>query len=67
MCIRDSLGASQESRWSSLGEPKLTDEVKEKIIKGVRSEAAGRTIEELSKTRDEVLVNILKAINKGSI
>ena len=63
----DSLGASQESRWSSLGKPKLTDEVKEKIIKGVRSEAAGRTIDELSKARDEVLVNILKAINKGSI
>ena len=61
----DILGASQERRWAALGEPELTDEVKQKIIAGVEQEAAGRTIDELAEARDETLLNLLKALAKS--
>ncbi|MFT5180460.1 MAG: carnitine 3-dehydrogenase [Alphaproteobacteria bacterium] len=61
----DILGASQERRWAALGEPELTDEVKQKIIAGVAEEAAGRTIDELAAARDETLLNLLKALGKS--
>ena len=61
----DILGASQERRWAALGDPELTDEVKQKIIAGVEEEAAGRSIEELAAARDETLLNLLKALSKS--
>ena len=61
----DILGASQERRWAALGDPKLTDAVKQKIIDGVAEEAAGRTIDELAAARDETLLNLLKALAKS--
>jgi 3-hydroxyacyl-CoA dehydrogenase len=61
----DILGASQERRWAALGDPKLTDEVKQKIIDGVAEEAAGRTIDELAAARDETLLNLLKSLAKS--
>lgn len=61
----DILGASQERRWAALGDPQLTDDVKQKIIAGVDEEAAGRTIDELAAARDETLLNLLKALAKS--
>jgi 3-hydroxyacyl-CoA dehydrogenase len=61
----DILGASQERRWAALGNPELTDAVKQKIIAGVEEEAAGRTIDELAAARDETLLNLLKALAKS--
>jgi 3-hydroxyacyl-CoA dehydrogenase len=58
-------GASQERRWAALGNPELTDAVKQKIIAGVEEEAAGRTIDELAAARDETLLNLLKALAKS--
>lgn len=45
--------------WEDLGRPELTPEVKEKIIQGVREEAAGRTINALAARRDEGLIRLL--------
>ena len=63
----DILGPSQERRWEALGEPKLTDEVKKKIIEGVKEEAGKRSLEVLAADRDEILVNLLKALQKKSL
>ncbi len=63
----DILGASQERRWAALGDPELTDEVKQKIIAGVEEETAGRTIGELAAARDETLLNLLKALGKSTL
>ncbi len=63
----DILGASQERRWAALGDPQLTDEVKQQIIAGVEQEAAGRTIDELAAARDQTLVNLLKALAKSAL
>ncbi len=58
----DILGASQERRWAALGEPRLTDEVKRKIVAGVAEEAEGRPVEELAAERDRTLLALIKAL-----
>ncbi len=55
------LGPSQERRWFTLGSPKLTPEVCEKLVAGVTEEAAGRSIETLASERDRALIRMLKA------
>jgi 3-hydroxyacyl-CoA dehydrogenase len=56
----DHLGASQEKRWASLGNPSLTPEVREKLVNGVVAEAAGRSIAELEAERDAALIALAK-------
>ena len=61
------LGPSQERRWEALGDPKLTDAVKQKIIDGVNSEARGRAIGELVEKRDATLLKLLKVQKESGI
>jgi len=56
----DHLGPSQEKRWESLGNPRLSPEVKDAIVRGVDAEAAGRSIADLSAERDAALLATLK-------
>ncbi|KAB0269479.1 3-hydroxyacyl-CoA dehydrogenase NAD-binding domain-containing protein [Microvirga brassicacearum] len=60
------LGPSQERRWASLGEPRLTEDVKGAIVSGVEAEAGGRSIADLEAQRDHLLVEILRLKNKAS-
>lgn len=48
--------------WKGLGEVWLTDKVVEKIANGVAEEAGGRTPEELSARRDEMIVALRKTL-----
>jgi carnitine 3-dehydrogenase len=57
----DHLGPSQERRWATLGEPKLTEEVCARLVAGVDAEAAGRSIAELETERDAALRRVLAA------
>ncbi len=61
------LGPSQERRWEALGDPKLTDDVKQKIIDGVDAEARGRSIGELAEQRDKTLLKLLKVQKESGI
>lgn len=61
------LGPSQERRWEALGDPKLTDEVKQKIIDGIDAEARGRSIGELTEQRDKTLLKLLKVQKESGI
>ena len=45
--------------WKVLGNPELTPEVQKIIAEGALAEAEGRSIEELAKQRDEVLMGLL--------
>lgn len=45
--------------WDDLGEPQLTPEIQAALIQGVKDEAAGRSIDQLVKQRDEVLIRLL--------
>lgn len=56
----DHLGPSQEKRWAALGNPALTPEVKDALVRGVEEEAAGRSIADLSAERDTMLIETLK-------
>jgi carnitine 3-dehydrogenase len=57
----DHLGPAMTTWWDSLGSPKLTDEVKQKLVAGVEAETRGRSIAELERERDAFLVSVLAA------
>ena len=52
--------------WEDLGNPILTPGLKEKLIQGVKDETAGRSIAELEKQRDELLLQLLALRTKAS-
>jgi carnitine 3-dehydrogenase len=58
------LAGPVASWWPDLGAPDLTPALKQKIIEGVRAEAAGRSIADLAAARDRVLLDILEAVRK---
>jgi 3-hydroxyacyl-CoA dehydrogenase len=60
------LGPSQERRWTSLGSPNLTEEVKGAIVAGIEAESAGRSIADLEAQRDHLLVEILRLKNEAA-
>ena len=45
--------------WPTLRTPEVTDELKQTIVDGVLAEADGRSVEELERIRDEMLVGLL--------
>jgi 3-hydroxyacyl-CoA dehydrogenase len=45
--------------WKDLGKPEFTPEVKEKIVKGVLTEAGNQSINELAGERDRLLLGLL--------
>lgn len=53
-------GPRQERRWSTLGNPALTEDVCEKIADGVCAEVRGRDLAELEEQRDRLLMEILR-------
>jgi 3-hydroxyacyl-CoA dehydrogenase len=57
----DHLGPSQVRRWASLGNPDLTEDVKDRIVAGIADEAGGRSVEALAARRDAALIAILGA------
>jgi carnitine 3-dehydrogenase len=59
------LGPSQERRWQTLGSPRLTPEVCKLLADGVKSEAAGRSIQSLEAARDQALVRVQLARKRG--
>jgi carnitine 3-dehydrogenase len=61
----DQLGPSQERRWATLGNPKLTPEVRGCLIEGIEVEACGRSIAQLEFERDEALLRVLAARRKA--
>ena len=55
----DHLMPRMAAGWPGLGNPELTPELAQQIIKGVLEEADGRSIEELAAERDEMLFGLL--------
>jgi len=58
------LGPTQENRWQELGNPRLTDAVKQQIIEGVLAIAGDQSIDDLAQQRDEGLVQLLKLVEQ---
>ncbi|MEM7028870.1 MAG: 3-hydroxyacyl-CoA dehydrogenase NAD-binding domain-containing protein [Chloroflexota bacterium] len=58
----DHLGYTQEMRWQELGNPRLTDEVRQTIVDGVTDMVGDQTIADLEAQRNERLIRLLQAI-----
>ena len=54
------IGGPMQSWMDDLGAPQLTPQTQQKIIDGVATEAAGRSIADLQRWRDRKLIEILK-------
>ena len=54
------LGPTQEARWKSLGNPRLTEFLKDALIKGVEHELASQDEATLTERRDAALVELQK-------
>ena len=58
----DHLGPAIEGWWADLGDAKLTPEVADQLVAGVDVEAAGRSIGDLARQRDALLVALLDTL-----
>lgn len=45
--------------WKELGDPQITEDVREKMVTGLMEEVGDRTIPELEKQRDDILIGLL--------
>ncbi len=59
----DHLGPTQENRWKQLGQPQLTEAVKQQLIEGVLEMVDNQSMIELTKQRDTALVELLRLIS----
>ncbi len=60
----DHFGPSLESPWTRLEAPELTDELRNQMVAGCESAAAGRSIEDLVAARDEGIIAVMEAMNE---
>jgi carnitine 3-dehydrogenase len=58
----DHFGPALEEPWTRLAAPPLTPELRDRMVEGCQTEAAGRSIADLVRERDMKLVAILKAL-----
>ena len=47
--------------WDDLGQPNLSEDLAQKLAGGVNEEASGKSVEQMSKTRDQLITEMLKA------
>jgi carnitine 3-dehydrogenase len=60
--LMDPLAAMMKT----LGNPQVTPELKQTIVDGVMSEAAGRSVDELARTENEVIIGLLQLRAKAT-
>lgn len=53
------LGPTQEARWQELGHPRLTPELRDRLVAGVDEELAGQEGDDLTARRDAALVALI--------
>ncbi len=61
------FGPALKLPWTRLEAPELTDELVGKLADGTRRQAAGRSVGELVRLRDECLVAIMQALRRFEI
>jgi 3-hydroxyacyl-CoA dehydrogenase len=57
----DHLGPPIESWWADLGTPSITDDLKKKLVEGVKDELAGRQQTTMVAQRDDLLLDLIEA------
>ena len=61
------FGPALKLPWTKLEAPELTDELIDKLTAGTRQQAAGRTVKELERLRDDCLIAIMKALQRYEV
>jgi carnitine 3-dehydrogenase len=62
----DHFGAALLEPWTRLEAPALTPQLRERMVDGCRREAAGRSVGELERLRDEFLAELLPLVERYS-
>jgi len=60
----DHFGPSLLSPWTRLVSTELTPELRDAMVEGTEREAAGRSIDELVRERDQGIIAILRALGR---
>ncbi|MDE0178081.1 MAG: L-carnitine dehydrogenase [Gammaproteobacteria bacterium] len=61
------FGPTLKSPWTRLEAPELTDELIDTMASGTEQQAAGRTVKELERLRDDCLVSIMEALRRHGV
>jgi hypothetical protein len=61
--LMDPLAAMMQT----LGNPQVTPELKQTIVDGVMREAAGRSVDELARGENEVIIGLLRLREDGAV
>ena len=65
--LLEHLGGPIESWWRDLGNPAMTAALKDRVVQGVAEARGMRREEELERTRDELLTDLIRAKAQGSL
>ncbi|MBB3184059.1 carnitine 3-dehydrogenase [Halomonas fontilapidosi] len=60
----EQFGPALKLPWTKLEAPELTDELIDKVVEGCEYQAAGRSVAELDRRRDDFLVELLGLVQK---
>lgn len=63
----EQFGHALQLPWTKLEAPELTEELIDTLVSGTREQAAGRSIEELERLRDDYLIAVMKALRAVDI
>ncbi|MGI9602049.1 MAG: 3-hydroxyacyl-CoA dehydrogenase NAD-binding domain-containing protein [Acidimicrobiales bacterium] len=58
----DQFGPALELPWTRLVAPELTPDLIDRMVDGTEAQAAGRTIAELERLRDDYLIGVMRAL-----
>jgi len=61
------FGPALKLPWTKLEAPELTDELIDRMVDGTQEQAAGKTVKELEKLRDNCLIDIMRTLQKYEI
>ena len=61
------FGPALKAPWTRLKAPELTDELVQNVASGTERQAAGRTVKELERLRDDCLVSIMESLRKHGV
>ena len=61
------FGPTLKSPWTRLEAPELTDDLIHRVASGTENQAAGRTVKELERLRDDCLVSIMQALREHGV
>ena len=61
------FGPTLSLPWTRLPAPELTEELIEKMASGTEHQAAGRSVKELERLRDDCLVSVMQALRRHGV